>query len=66
MTSPTPKKDQIIKWLAYYGIHEHVEIEQEAEEALLNMLTQPDVERVVLDKDGSIQIEFDDTGLDYE
>lgn len=66
MTSPTPKKDQIIKWLAYYGIHEHVEIEQEAEETLLNMLTQPGVERVILEKDGSIQIEFDDTGLDYE
>lgn len=59
----TSKKDQCIKWLAYYGFHGYVDIEEEAAETLLTALTQPDVVRVAIDKDGAIQIEYNDTDM---
>ena len=59
----TSKREQITTWLAYYGIHEHVIIDDRGVDAVLNALTQPDVKRVALDKEGNIQIEYDDTDI---
>ncbi len=62
--SKTPKRQQITTWLAYYGVHEHIDIDERGVDAVLNALTQPDVRRVWIDKEGNLQIEFDDTDME--
>jgi hypothetical protein len=67
--SDTSKKDQVVKWLAYYGVHDYIEIEDEAVPFLLGQLMQPDVSRVRIDSEGGLVIEFDDDQYgetDYE
>lgn len=59
----TPIKEQITKWLAYYGIHQYVEIEKEAENFVLTNLMQADVTRVFINKEGGLVIEFDDSDI---
>jgi hypothetical protein len=56
----TPKRDVITKWLAYYGIHEYVEIEDEALDFLCMALMKPDVKAVRLNGEGGIVIEYDE------
>lgn len=59
----TPKREQITKWLAYYGVHDYVEIEKEAEDFVLNNLMQHDVTRAFVNKEGALIIEFDDSDI---
>ena len=59
----TPKKEQIVKWLAYYGVHGYVEIEKEAEGFVLTSLMRPDVTRAFVNKEGALIIEFDDSDI---
>ncbi len=60
------KRQQLIKWLAYYGIHHYIEIEDEAVPMLLASIMNPEVERVRIDSEGGLVIEFTDGDFDYE
>lgn len=64
--SETSKRDQLIKWLAYYGLHEYIEIEEEAVPWLLHQITQADVTGVRIDSEGGLVIEFNDTDIGDE
>jgi hypothetical protein len=59
----TSKKEQIIKWLAYYGVHNYVEIEKEAEDIILMALMKQDVTRAFVNKEGALIIEFEDSAI---
>ena len=55
------EKEKIIKLLAYHGIHDYIEIEDEATGFLMAALTGDDVVRVKLDGEGGIVVEYDDS-----
>lgn len=55
------KKIEIIKLLAYHGIHDYIIIEDEAVPFLLNALSQKDLTNVKLNGEGGIIVEFDDS-----
>ena len=55
------KKIEIIRLLAYYGIHEYIHIEDEAVPFLLFQLNEKDITNVKLNGEGGIIIEFDDS-----
>lgn len=57
------KKIEIIKLLAYHGIHDYIMIEDEAVPFLLNALSQKDLTSVKLNGEGGIVVEFDDSNL---
>ncbi len=61
MNQELSRREQITKWLAYYGLHEYVEIEPEAEPYILNTLLGPDVKRAYINENGGLTIELDDT-----
>ena len=58
------KREQINKWLDYYGCSRDVEIEPEAEDLLLVVLMDPGVSKVYVDDEGGLVIESD--GSDFQ
>ena len=53
-------KERIKTHLLFYGITEHVEIEDEAEEMILQALESDDIEQVSIDDEGGLLIEYKD------
>jgi len=49
--------EEILTWLRYYGIHEHVEIEEEAKPMILVALRK-DIDKIYVDEEGGLNIEF--------
>jgi len=52
--------EQLVFWLKYYGIPDDFMIEEEAKETVLQALSATDVQRVWIDKDNALIIEFED------
>ena len=52
--------DELRCWRTYYGIPEDFEIEEEAKETVLQALSATDVQKVWIDKDNALIIEFED------
>lgn len=60
MKIDSDRAKEIRKWLAYYGVHEYVEIDPEDEEFLLGSLRNPDVVRCYIDETGGLIVQFTD------
>ena len=58
MTTELPLDDEIVTWLHYYGIREHVEIEEDAKGMILAALRKEDIVSVTLDEEGGLSIEY--------